>query len=50
MTKKQGEIVATYILFDDGDISTERLMAMVCDTCHCDISDVIDALEAAKRG
>ena len=46
---KQLDILTTYDMFDDDDISTERLLAMVCDECHCDVDDVIDALMQAGR-
>lgn len=46
---KQLNILATYDMFDDDDISTERLLAMVCDECHCDVDDVINALMQAGR-
>lgn len=44
---KRMNIVDTYLEFDDDDISTERLIALVCDKCHCQIEDVIYALEEA---
>ena len=44
MTNKQLQILATYDMYDDNDISTERLLAMVCDSCNCDVEEVIDAL------
>jgi hypothetical protein len=37
-------ILAAYNLHDDDDISTERLLAMVCDDCGCDVSRVVEAL------
>ena len=43
---KRMNIVNTYLEIDD-DISTERLIALVCDKCHCQIEDVIYALEEA---
>lgn len=46
---KQLDILTTYDMFDDDDISTERLLAMVCDECHCDVDDVINALMQAGR-
>ena len=33
-----------YEMFDDDDISTERLLAMVADYCHCDVDAVIEVL------
>ena len=36
-------------MLDDDDISTERLFALVCDECHCDVDDVINALMQAGR-
>lgn len=41
-------ILATYDLFDDDDISTERLLCLVADTCNCDIDDVVDVLVRYK--
>jgi hypothetical protein len=41
---RKNEILASYTLHDDDDISTERLLQMVCDDCHCDVEEVIDAL------
>lgn len=46
---KQLDILTTYDLLDDDDISTERLLALVCDECHCDVDDVINALMQAGR-
>ena len=41
------KIVDTYMDLDDDETSTERLLALVCDKCHCQIEDVIYALEEA---
>jgi len=38
------EILMYYEMFDDDDISTERLLAMVADAAGCDIDDVVSAL------
>lgn len=46
---KQLDILTTYDMLDDDDISTERLFALVCDECHCDVDDVINALMQAGR-
>lgn len=46
---KQLNILTAYDMFDDDDISTERLLAMVCDSCHCEVDDVIDALVSDGR-
>jgi hypothetical protein len=46
---KQLDILTTYDMLDDDDISTERLLAMVCDECHCEVDDVIDALVSDGR-
>ncbi len=46
---KQLDILTTYDMLDDDDISTERLLALVCDECHCDVDDVINALMQAGR-
>jgi len=40
------EILMFYEMFDDGDISTERLLAMTADAAGCDVGDVVDALTA----
>jgi hypothetical protein len=37
-------ILSTYDMFDDEDVSTERLLCMVADYCNCDIDDVTDVL------
>lgn len=42
---RKKKIVETYLAYDDDDISTERLLAMVCDTCHCEVEEIIDALK-----
>ena len=43
---KQQRILETYDMFEEmePDISTERLIAMVCDYVGCDASDVAEAL------
>ena len=46
---KQLDIIKTYDMLDDDDISTERLFALVCDECHCDVDDIINALMQAGR-
>ncbi len=46
---EQLDILTTYDMLDDDDISTERLFALVCDECHCDVDDVINALMQAGR-
>lgn len=46
---KQLDILTTYDMLDDDDISTERLLALVCDECHCDVDDIINALMQAGR-
>ena len=46
---KQLDILTTYDMLNDDDISTERLLAMVCDECHCDVDDVIDAFALDGR-
>jgi len=38
------EILMFYEMFDDDDISTERLLAMTADAAGCDIDDVVSAL------
>ena len=46
---KINKILASYELHDDDDISTERLLQMVADDCHCDVSDVVDALNYVTK-
>ena len=46
---KIDKILASYELHDDDDISTERLLQMVADDCHCDVSDVVNALKYATK-
>lgn len=44
-------VLASYELHDDDDISTERLLQMVADDCHCDVSDVVSVLaEESNNG
>lgn len=38
------QVKEAYELFDDNDISTERLLAMVSDYCNCEVEDVVDVL------
>ena len=38
------EILEVYEALDDDDVSTERLLCMVADTCGCDIDGVVEAL------
>ena len=38
------KILATYDLFDDDDISTERLLALVADDCDCEVDEVVNVL------
>jgi len=38
------EILMYYEMFDDDDISTERLLVMTADAAGCDIDDVVSAL------
>ena len=38
------EILMFYEMFDDDDISTERLLAMTADAAGCDVDDVVSAL------
>jgi hypothetical protein len=39
-----GEILAFYEMFDEDDISTERLLALVADAADCCVSDVVSVL------
>lgn len=38
------KILATYDLFDDDDISTERLLALVADDCDCEVDEVVNVI------
>lgn len=40
----KSRVLTSYELHDDDDISTERLLQMVADDCHCDVSDVVSVL------
>lgn len=44
MTMLEEKILATYDLFDDDDISTERLLALVADDCDCEVDEVVNVL------
>jgi len=44
LSEKQEQILAAYEMFDDRDISTERLLAMAADYIGCEIDDVVEAL------
>ena len=44
MTTEQLRILGIYDLFDDEDISTERLLAMTCDSADCSVEVLCDAL------
>lgn len=44
LKEKQEQILEAYGLFDDDEISTERLLAMVADYTGCDIDDVVEAI------
>lgn len=44
MTMLEEKILATYDLFDDDDISTERLLALVADDCDCEVDEVLNVL------
>lgn len=45
MTAKERSIMASYNFWDDDDISTERLLALVCDECNCEVDEVTDVLQ-----
>jgi len=40
------KILMYYNMFDDDDISTERLLAMTADAAGCDVDDVVSVLAA----
>lgn len=44
LQRRNEEILRVYNYLDDNDVSTERLLAMVCDECDCDVTEVVDAL------
>lgn len=44
MTAKERQIIASYNFFDEDDISTERLLALVCDDCDCEVDEVVETL------
>lgn len=45
------QILVSYELHDDDEISTERLLQMIADDCDCDVSEVVEAIEcSATRG
>lgn len=43
-THREQEILASYNFFDDEDVSTERLLALVCDDCNCEVDEVVNVL------
>lgn len=44
MTFKERQIIASYNFWDEDDISTERLLALVCDDCDCEVDEVVEVL------
>lgn len=42
---KRLEILGAYELLDTEDVSDERLLQMVADTCECEIDEVLEALK-----
>ncbi len=44
MTDRQHEILGVYDMWDDDDISTERLLAMTCDSADCEMEELTQAL------
>lgn len=50
VTERQKAIVNRWAMFeeDEPDISTERLMAMVCDSIGCDAGEVAEALHVSS--
>lgn len=46
---KQKRIVTAWDMFNDDDVSTERLLALTADYCACEIDEVIEALVADGR-
>lgn len=45
MTFKESNIIAAWNFWEDDDISTERLLAHVCDDCECEVDEVVAVLE-----
>ena len=43
------EILGAYELLDTEDVSDERLLQMVKDTCECEIDEVLEALKEVKE-
>ena len=41
-------ILGTYELLDTEDVSDERLLQMVADTCECEIEEVLEALKEGE--
>lgn len=44
MTFKERQIIASYNFWDEDDIATERLLALVCDDCDCEVDEVVEVL------
>ena len=44
MGRKKKRIIEAYLMFDDDDVSTERLLALICDACDCEVDEVIQVL------
>lgn len=42
------EILGVYELLDTEDVSDERLLQMVSDTCGCEIDEVLEALKEGE--
>ncbi len=49
ITLKELEILDAYEFWDDDDISTERLLALICDECDCDVDEVVAVLSKYKE-
>lgn len=45
---KRLEILGAYELLDTEDVSDERLLQMVADTCECEIDEVLEALKEGE--
>ena len=43
------QILLSYEIHDDDDISTERLLQMVADDCKCDVYEVVEALQEDRK-
>ena len=45
MTRLEQNIIASWNFWEDDDMSTERLLAHICDDCECEVDEVVDVLK-----